>query len=69
MTKYILLLIESDSMVRLATLELAVRILRSLFHSEKQSLLLEGHLAAIEEVREESTLLLRNNYKIWEKVI
>jgi hypothetical protein len=55
--------------VRLATLELAMMLLRTLVHQQTQCWLQDGHLAAIEGAREEATLQLRSFYKVWEKVV
>jgi len=56
--------------VRLATFELAILLLKSLVYSlaDRRSFLQDDHLAAIEGAREEATLLMRNFYKVWEKV-
>lgn len=56
------------SKVRLATLEMSVLLLKQLVYRDVQCFLQDRHLAAIEGAREESTLLLRNFYKVWEKV-
>ena len=58
----------SASKVRLATLEMSVLLLKQLVYRDVQCFLQDRHLAAIEGAREESTLLLRNFYKVWEKV-
>lgn len=54
----------SDTKVRLVTLDLAIKLLVQLVMSEGQSLLQDGHLAAIESAKEQSTSLLRNFYKV-----
>lgn len=56
------------SKIRLATLEMTILLLRQLVYREMQCYLQDRHLAAVEGAREESTLLLRNFYKVWEKV-
>ena len=43
-------------------------LLKQLVYRDVQCFLQDRHLAAIEGAREESTLLLRNFYKVWEKV-
>lgn len=54
--------------MRLATLELTVRLMRNLVYKDGHCFLQDCHLAAVEGVREEATLQLRNFYKVWEKV-
>jgi CLEC16A C-terminal len=55
--------------VRLVTLELSIMLLKTLvYKAGEQSYLQDCHLAAIEGVREEATLQMRNFYKVWEKV-
>ncbi len=56
------------SRVRLATLEMSILLLKQLVYHSMQCFLQDRHLAACEGAREESTLLLRNFYKVWEKV-
>ena len=60
----------SGSKVRLVTLELGILLLKSLVYNadDRHSFLQDDHLAAIEGAREEATLLMRNFYKVWEKV-
>jgi len=58
----------SGSRVRLATLEMSVLLLKTLVYREDQCYLQDCHLAALEGAKEEATLLLRNFYKVWEKV-
>lgn len=58
---------QSGSKIRLATLELTVRLLRSLIYKDGHCFLQDCHLASVEGVREEATLQLRNFYKVWEK--
>jgi hypothetical protein len=67
---YYLLLIHTGSKVRLVTLELAILMLKTLvFKAGERSFLQDGHLAAVEGIREEATLQMRNFYKVWEKVM
>ena len=56
--------------MRLATLELAILLLKSLVYNsvDGHSFLQDDHLAAVEGAREEATLQMRNFYKVWEKV-
>ena len=59
----------SGSKVRLATLEMSILLLKQLVYDEKTRCYLQDrHLACLEGAREEATLLLRNFYKVWEKV-
>lgn len=58
----------SASKVRLATLEMSTLLLKQLVYKDAHCFLQDRHLAAVEGSREESTLLLRNFYKVWEKV-
>ncbi|XP_064478520.1 protein CLEC16A-like isoform X2 [Ornithodoros turicata] len=51
------------SKVRLATLEMAIMLLKQLVLKGTTSFLQDGHLAALEQACEESTVLLRNFYK------
>ena len=75
----VVFLATTDSHVRLATLELCIKLLKTLVFSAEakgpiagasggKCYLQDRHLAAVEGAREESTLLLRNFYKVWEKV-
>lgn len=54
----------SDAKVRLITLELTIKLLTQLIMSEGQAILKDSHLAAIEAVKEQSTSLLKNFYKV-----
>ncbi|XP_049951691.1 protein CLEC16A homolog isoform X1 [Schistocerca serialis cubense] len=54
---------QSNSRIRLVTLELSIRLLIQLVMKNGQSFLRDGHLAAIEGAKEESVALLRNFYK------
>ena len=58
------------SKVRLATLEMSMVLMKQLVYNQKDKscYLQDRHLAAIEGAREEGALLLRNFYKVWEKV-
>ncbi len=58
------------STVRLATMEMGIVLLKQLVYQDNNdtSYLQDRHLAAIEGAREEGALLLRNYYKVWEKV-
>ena len=47
---------------------MSILLLKQLVYRRGNSYLQDRHLAAIEGAREESTLLLRNFYKVWEKV-
>lgn len=47
---------------------MSVLLLKQLVYRDVHCFLQDRHLAAIEGAREESTLLLRNFYKVWEKV-
>ena len=62
---------QNGSKVRLVTLEIAIRLLRTLVHqpSKGHCWLQDSHLAMIEGAREEATLQLRSFYKVWEKVV
>ncbi len=54
--------------MRLVTLDIAVMLIRNLVTRPDGTVALEdGHFAEIEGVREESTLLLRNFYKVRSK--
>lgn len=52
-----------SSKVRIATLQMTILLLKQLAVKGTESYLLDRHLAAIEQSREESTLMLRNFYK------
>ncbi|XP_022248411.1 protein CLEC16A-like isoform X2 [Limulus polyphemus] len=52
-----------NSRIRLATLEMSILLVKQLVLKDGYSFLQDRHLAAIEQAREESTLLLRNFYK------
>ncbi|KAG8195139.1 hypothetical protein JTE90_023316 [Oedothorax gibbosus] len=52
-----------SSKIRIATLQMTILLLKQLVVKGTESSLLDSHLAAIEQSREESTLLLRNFYK------
>ena len=54
--------------MRLATLELSIRLVEMMVTDEQGCYLQDAHLAALEGAREEATLVLRNFYKVWEKV-
>ncbi|XP_014476432.1 PREDICTED: protein CLEC16A isoform X3 [Dinoponera quadriceps] len=54
---------QTNSKVRLVTLELTIKLLMQLMISEGHCLLRDSHLAAIEAAREQSTSLLKNFYK------
>ncbi|XP_025991372.1 protein CLEC16A homolog isoform X1 [Solenopsis invicta] len=54
---------QTNSKVRLITLELTVKLLIQLTVSEGQCLLRESHLTVIEAAKEQSTSLLKNFYK------
>lgn len=54
---------QTNTKVRLITLELTIKLLTQLTVSEGQCLLRESHLAAIEAAKEQSTSLLKNFYK------
>ncbi|XP_067143420.1 protein CLEC16A isoform X1 [Centruroides vittatus] len=61
--KIINLSCQYKSRIRLATLQMSLLLLKQLVIKDGQSFLQDRHLAAIEQAREESTLLLRNFYK------
>ena len=68
-SKLLVFVFPSGSRVRLATLEMSSLLLNHLVSTKSTTCYLQDrHLAAIEGAREESTLLLRNFYKVWEKV-
>lgn len=52
------------SKIRIATLQMTILLLKQLVVKGTESSLLDAHLAAIEQSREESTLMLRNFYKV-----
>ncbi len=53
------------SRVRLVTLDISIQLLKSLvLRPDGSSALEDDHFAGMEGVREESTLLLRNYYKV-----
>ncbi|KAH9495816.1 Protein CL16A [Bulinus truncatus] len=54
---------QSGNKVRLATLEISIKLLKQLVNSEEKSYLQDRHLACIENARECCTQLLRNFYK------
>lgn len=54
----------TGSKVRIATLQMTILLLKQLAVKGSESYLLDRHLAAIEQCREESTLMLRNFYKV-----
>ncbi|XP_011068919.1 PREDICTED: protein CLEC16A isoform X2 [Acromyrmex echinatior] len=54
---------QTNSKVRLVTLELTIKLLTQLTVSEGQCLLRESHLTVIEAAKEQSTSLLKNFYK------
>ncbi|XP_046413748.1 protein CLEC16A homolog isoform X2 [Neodiprion fabricii] len=54
---------QTNTKVRLVTLDLSIKLLLQLVMSDGQSLLQDCHLAAIESAKEQSTSLLRNFYK------
>ena len=54
--------------MRLATLEMSLLLLNQLVYGDATCHLQDRHLAELEGAREEGTLLLRNFYKVWEKV-
>jgi protein CLEC16A len=55
--------VESDFKVRLVTLELAIKLIKSLAETNGQSYTNDFHLACIEQAREQSAFLLRRQYK------
>ena len=55
---------QHGSKVRLATLELGIKLLKQLVYKPGQSTLQDRHLASVENARECSTQLLRNFYKV-----
>ena len=46
------------------TLDVAIAVIKQLVIREKRSFLTDDHFAQIEGIKEESTLLLRNFYKV-----
>ena len=52
------------SKIRLVTLDLAMDLLKGMVLSENKSYMADTHFAEFEGIREESTLLLRNFYKV-----
>ncbi|GIY14224.1 protein CLEC16A homolog [Caerostris extrusa] len=52
-----------SSKIRIATLQMTILLIKQLAVKGAESSLLDRHLAAIEQSREESTLMLRNFYK------
>ncbi|XP_023229804.1 protein CLEC16A homolog [Centruroides sculpturatus] len=66
--KIINLSCQYKSRIRLATLQMSLLLLKQLVIKDGQSFLQDRHLAAIEQAREESTLLLRNFYKVLVRV-
>ena len=52
------------SKIRLVTLDLAMDLLKGMVLSENKSYMADTHFAELEGIREESTLLLRNFYKV-----
>ncbi|ESO85022.1 hypothetical protein LOTGIDRAFT_196246, partial [Lottia gigantea] len=54
---------QSNSKVRLATLEMTIKLLKQLTFKEDTSYLQDRHLASVENAKERSTQLLRNFYK------
>lgn len=54
----------TGSKVRLATLEVSIKLLKQLVVREHRSYLQDRHLACIENARECSTQRLRNFYKV-----
>lgn len=50
--------------MRLVTLELTIRLLTQIVMNANVSFLQDGHLAAIEGAKEESSSVLRNFYKV-----
>ncbi|XP_071033380.1 protein CLEC16A homolog isoform X2 [Parasteatoda tepidariorum] len=52
-----------SSKIRIATLQMTLLLLKQLALKNTESCLLDCHLAAIEQAREESTVMLRNFYK------
>ncbi|XP_054722347.1 protein CLEC16A homolog [Uloborus diversus] len=63
MIEIIKLSCQYSSKVRIATLQMTLLLLKQLAVRGTESFLLDRHLAAIEQCREESTFLLRNFYK------
>lgn len=55
---------EPDFKVRLATLELAIRLIKSLVIINNKSLMNDFHLACIEQAREQSSFVLRKQFKV-----
>ncbi|XP_035223512.1 protein CLEC16A-like isoform X3 [Stegodyphus dumicola] len=64
MLQIISLSCQYSSKVRIATLQMTILLLKQLAVKGNESYLLDRHLAAIEQYREESTLMLRNFYKV-----
>lgn len=54
---------QNNAKVRLVTLEMTIKLLIKIVIFEGESLLCDGHYAAIEGAKEQSTALLRNFYK------
>ena len=63
--KIITLACQNSSKVRLATLEMSILVLKQLVYRNGRNFLQDRHLALLEGAKEESTLLLRNFYKVF----
>lgn len=55
--------VEPEFKVRLATLELAIKLIKSLVIVNKRSYISDFHLACIEQAREQSSFILRQKFK------
>jgi protein CLEC16A len=56
--------VEPEFKVRLATLELAIKLIKSLVILNKKSYINDFHLACIEQAREQSSFILRQKFKV-----
>lgn len=59
----------SDSRIRLVTLEISILLLKKLIIKDGKSILSDHHLAAMEQAKEESILILRNFFKSEEEIL
>ena len=61
--------VEADFRVRLTTLELTIKLIKSMSVVNNKSFISDFHLACIEQAREQSSFVLRRHFKVGRKLL
>ena len=56
--------VESDFKVRLSTLDLTIKLIKTIAIVNNKSFITDFHLACIEQAREQSSFILRRHFKV-----